>query len=61
MNTDMDAPPVLGLPLDAPTVNPNCGVCEALARQRTDAQAAGDFSKVSDLNIELRSHQASSQ
>ncbi|WP_327401990.1 hypothetical protein OG194_18820 [Streptomyces sp. NBC_01288] len=54
----MDAPPVLGLPLDGPAANPNCGVCAALARQRTDARAAGDFSKVSDLNVELRSHQA---
>jgi hypothetical protein len=58
MKTDMDAPPVLGLPLAGPAANPNCEVCAALARQRTDAQAAGDFSKVSDLNVELRSHQA---
>lgn len=58
MKTDMDTPPVLGLPLDAPAANPNCEVCAALARQRTGAQAAGDFSKVSDLNVELRSHQA---
>lgn len=31
MKTDMDAPPVLGLPLDAPAVNPNCCVCGARA------------------------------
>lgn len=61
MRTDMDAPPALGLPLDEPAVNPNCGVCAALARQRTDARAAGNLSKVSDLNVELRSHQAASQ
>ncbi|MFJ9376817.1 hypothetical protein [Streptomyces sp. NPDC101455] len=54
----MDAPPVLGLPLDEPTPSPGCGVCTALARQRADAHAVGDYSKVSDLNVELRSHQA---
>ena len=36
----------------------DCGVCAALVRQRADAQAAGDHSKISDLNAELRSHPA---
>ncbi|MER7927045.1 hypothetical protein ABTY96_28465 [Streptomyces sp. NPDC096057] len=56
--TTMDAPPALGLPLDEPMPSAGCGVCAALVRQRTDAQAAGDYSKVSDVNVELRSHQA---
>ena len=61
MRTDMDPPITLGLPLDEPTPSPDCGVCAALARQRTDAQATGDFSKASDLNVELRSHQAANR
>ncbi|MET7781501.1 hypothetical protein ABZU94_07215 [Streptomyces mirabilis] len=55
-NTTMDPPVDLPLPLEWPTPSPRCGVCGALARQRTEAAAAGDYSKVSDCNIEIRAH-----
>ncbi|MGW3028262.1 hypothetical protein [Streptomyces sp. NPDC001221] len=46
------------LPLSAewPKPAPNCRVCAALTTQREQAQAAGDYSKVSDLNVEVREH-----
>lgn len=56
MRTDMDPPITLGLPLDAPDPPADCGVCVALARQRTDAARAGDRSRVSDCNVEIRNH-----
>ncbi|MFI1948593.1 hypothetical protein ACH46F_32680 [Streptomyces virginiae] len=40
-----------------PVPTPGCGVCEALGRQRAEARAKGDRSKVSDCNVELRNHQ----
>ncbi|MBZ3907325.1 hypothetical protein [Streptomyces griseiscabiei] len=53
----MQEPPVtLGLPLDEPTPPDDCGVCAALVRQRTDAIARGDLSRVSDYNVEIRNH-----
>ncbi|MFE7317358.1 hypothetical protein ACFU7T_30295 [Streptomyces sp. NPDC057555] len=33
-----------------------CDVCAALARQRERARAAGNWSKVSDCNVEMRRH-----
>ncbi|RSS98853.1 hypothetical protein EF910_37685 [Streptomyces sp. WAC07149] len=33
-----------------------CGVCAALATQRRDARLLGDYSTVSDCNVELRNH-----
>lgn len=56
MRTDMDPPITLGLPLDEPEPPANCGVCTALARQRADAARAGDRSRVSDYNVEIRNH-----
>jgi hypothetical protein len=44
LRTDGDPPPV-----------PGCDVCEALERERSEARGKGDGSKVSDLNIEIRS------
>ncbi|MEU6082919.1 hypothetical protein [Streptomyces sp. NPDC047108] len=45
----------LGLEPD-PTPTAGCGVCLALDGQRTEARMRGDFSRVSDLNIEIRNH-----
>ena len=44
----------LGLPLDLPAPPPECGVCQALVRQRTEAAAWGGHSRVSDCNAEIR-------
>nr|WP_236680190.1 hypothetical protein [Streptomyces sp. 9-7] len=33
-----------------------CDVCQALARQRAEAQAVGDKSRVTDCNVEMRRH-----
>ncbi|GHH81070.1 hypothetical protein GCM10017771_01960 [Streptomyces capitiformicae] len=52
----MDPPVSLGLPLDEPTPPDDCGVCTALANERTEARARGDLSRVSDLNVEIRNH-----
>ncbi|MFC9911054.1 hypothetical protein [Streptomyces sp. NPDC059862] len=52
----MDEPITLGLPLDAPEPPVGCGVCQALARQRAEAAARGDLSRVSDCNVEIRNH-----
>lgn len=57
--TTTTSPPVdLPLPAEWPRPRPRCGVCASLARQRTEAAAAGDFSKVSDCNVEIREHAA---
>lgn len=56
MTTTMDEPVDLPLPLDQPKPAPRCGVCAALVRQRAEATAAGDYSKVSDCNVEIRNH-----
>jgi hypothetical protein len=56
-NTTMSAPVDLPLPPRSPTPAPNCLVCTALAKQRAEAAAAGDHSKVSDCNVEIRRHQ----
>lgn len=56
MRTDMDPPITLGLPLDEPVPPPDCDVCEALARRRAEATQAGDLSRVSDCNVEIRNH-----
>jgi hypothetical protein len=46
----------LGLPLDPPAAPPDCAVCQALARQRAEAAARGDHSRVTDCNVEIRNH-----
>ncbi|MEU9879889.1 hypothetical protein [Streptomyces phaeochromogenes] len=51
-------PPVelpLRLDTDPPPV-PECDVCAALDQERSEARGKGDMSKVSDLNVEIRSH-----
>lgn len=52
----MDPPPLLGLPLDEPVPPADCDVCAALVRQRAEARARGDLSRVSDHNVEIRNH-----
>ncbi|MEU9406206.1 hypothetical protein AB0E08_10935 [Streptomyces sp. NPDC048281] len=53
---------VLGEPLDLPLPeawpkpHPRCRACAQLAKERLEAQAEGDYSKVSDANVELRRH-----
>ncbi|MFD9111647.1 hypothetical protein [Streptomyces bottropensis] len=54
--TTMDPPITLALPLSEPEPPADCGVCAALAVQRAEAKSAGDLSKVSDLNVEMRNH-----
>ncbi|MEV7376927.1 hypothetical protein [Streptomyces lydicus] len=46
----------LGEPLPHPKPAAQCDVCQALVHQRQLAEARGDMSKVTDLNIELRNH-----
>lgn len=55
-HTTMDSPVTLGLPPDDPTPPADCGVCAALAKQRAEARARGDMSRVSDFNVEIRNH-----
>ncbi|MFE7750787.1 hypothetical protein [Streptomyces sp. NPDC057428] len=57
-NPTHPGPPVerpLRLVTDPPPV-PGCDVCNALAKARDTARSAGDMSKVSDMNVEIREH-----
>ncbi|MFF7889393.1 hypothetical protein ACH40F_52685 [Streptomyces sp. NPDC020794] len=56
--TTMSEPVQLGLPEAEPVPVDECDVCSVLARNRKLARREGDLSKVSDLNVEMRSHQA---
>jgi len=56
MKTTMDPPITLELPLAEPAPAPGCGVCEALARRRTEHAAAGNPSKATDCSVEIRNH-----
>lgn len=56
MATTMSDPYLLGLPEPEPRPVEGCDVCGALARERASGRRAGDFSKVSDLNVEMRGH-----
>lgn len=50
-------PVELPLRLDSdPAPVPGCDICGALTSERENARGKGDMSKVSDLNVELRSH-----
>jgi hypothetical protein len=57
----MSEPVHLGLPEADPAPVEGCDVCAVLARDREEARRDGDLSKVSDLNVEMRSHQAAGQ
>lgn len=54
--TTMSEPVHLGLPGYEPDPVEGCGVCASLGRQREAARSAGDLSKVSDINVEIRNH-----
>ncbi|GAU65014.1 hypothetical protein SSP35_01_03510 [Streptomyces sp. NBRC 110611] len=43
-------------PAPEPVPVAGCDVCGALARQRMEAHAVGDKSKVTDFNVEMRRH-----
>ena len=58
VKTTMTGPIDLPLPLIEPTPVAGCDVCGALVRAREEARQNGDLSKVTDFNIEMRSHQA---
>lgn len=59
MNAKLQPEPLdLPLPEPWPEPHPGCGVCRTLARDREVAHADGDYSKVSDCNVEIRAHQA---
>lgn len=55
MSHTMSSLDLLPLP-EWPAPHPGCKVCGALAGQRAEAQASGDYSKVSDCNVEIREH-----
>jgi hypothetical protein len=48
-------------PTPPPEPTPGCDVCAALARQRTEATATGDYSRASDLTVEMGQHAHESQ
>lgn len=54
--TTMDPPVQLSLPRKPPSPASGCGVCAALAEQRSVAYGDGDMSAVSDCNVELAAH-----
>jgi hypothetical protein len=56
MSKTMSPPVDLALPPAWPKPAPRCGVGAALATQRNEAAAGGDYSKVSDCNVEIREH-----
>ncbi|MET9382805.1 hypothetical protein ABZY09_17460 [Streptomyces sp. NPDC002928] len=56
--TTMAGPVQVGLPPEQPEPVEGCDVCGALARAREVARLDGDMSKVSGLNVEMRTHQA---
>lgn len=41
-----------------PTAEPGCAACLSLVVARRNARSNGDYSGVSDRNVELRQHQA---
>lgn len=52
-------PATVELPLRVtlePTPVEGCGVCSALSKQRHEARADQNMSRVSDCNVELRNH-----
>lgn len=57
--TTETGPVHLGLPAPEPVPVDDCDVCAVLARNRKKARRNGDLSKVTDLTIEMRTHQGS--
>lgn len=56
MSGNLTPPVQLGEPLPHPKPAAECDVCRALVHERQVAEAQGNLSKVSDVNIELRNH-----
>lgn len=58
MALSLSGPVHLSDPTAVPDPKPvaGCDVCGALDRQRTRARTAGNYSKVSDCNVEMRRH-----
>nr|WP_078969240.1 hypothetical protein [Streptomyces cyaneogriseus] len=54
--TTRSPPPVLGLLPAEPDPVADCPKCRDLARQREEARAARDGSRVSDCNVLIRAH-----
>ena len=52
----MSAPVHLLLPGLEPAPVEGCGVCAALGKQRDQARQAGNLSRVTDCNVEIRNH-----
>ncbi|MFJ4781819.1 hypothetical protein [Streptomyces sp. NPDC088794] len=54
--TTMAAAVHLPLPQLEPVAVEGCDVCRALGKQRAEARTAGNMSRVSDCNVEIRAH-----
>ena len=52
----LDSSPFPGFPPREPTPPAGCQVCGDWARQRAEARAEGDKSRVSDMNVLMRRH-----
>ncbi len=53
----LPGPVELGLPLRTPRPVDGCRVCAASASRRAQARECGDFSAVSDCNVEISAHE----
>ncbi|MFJ3277238.1 hypothetical protein [Streptomyces halstedii] len=56
--TTMTAPVHLVDPPEPPKPHKDCDVCGALVEERAEAARAGDWSKVTDVNVEIGRHRA---
>ncbi|MFE5073240.1 hypothetical protein [Streptomyces halstedii] len=56
--TTMAAPVHLVDPPEPPKPHKDCDVCGALVEERAKAARAGDWSKVTDVNVEIGRHRA---
>lgn len=54
--TTMTGPVHVTLPRPEPKPVAGCGHCLGIALTRTNARSVGDYSKVSDANVVLRTH-----
>ncbi|MFJ2783307.1 MULTISPECIES: hypothetical protein [Streptomyces] len=54
--TTMADPVHLTVPLGEPDTMAGCGECLGIAVTRANARSVGDYSKVSDANVVLRTH-----
>ncbi|MFJ9626650.1 hypothetical protein ACIRU8_03010 [Streptomyces sp. NPDC101175] len=56
VKTTMSGPVDLPPPMFEPAPVAGCDVCAVLKRDRETARSKGDLSKVTDCNVEMRSH-----